>query len=331
MQGMELALVPLVGPFHLRSPAYNAVTVRDLLAAWEPRAVATSALLPGDLEDPRWQDTPEIALPLAVAPWLKRRGLRLIEVGEPSPEPGADEDFRRYLEPYPDLRRQLGEIDSLLQPVSEILKQPLTLQRIEDSLLPGLRRYQEAREKAFEDGPASEWLRERTQRTARRVLELEVDRLALLAPVDGLPFLQDALAGSGVRFAQLPSAAVTPEARERSLLDYAFRAEVPEPEQLLGQLRGLDGAEARYHEANVLLASGHGFEALEILEKTSHGDFSQPYFLPGYLLARLGQLRDLADRRDDALRAYRGVLALDYAPAEAIDTARTGIERPFSP
>ena len=328
---MKLALVPLIGPFHLRSPAYNAVTVRELISAWEPDALATSALLPGDMSRPQWQDTPEIALPLAVVPWARKRKLPLVEVGEASPEPGAEEDFRRYLQPYPELRRQLAEVDALLQPVSEMLRDPLTLERIEKALLPELRRFQEAREEAFEDGPASEWLRRRTSRSAKRVLELQAKRVALLVPVDQLPFFRDAFVAAGVEPLTPDPVAVTPEARERSLLDYAFRVEVAEPQRLLAQLRELDGAEARYHEANIMLASGHGYEALELLEGASHGDFSSPYFLPGYLLARLGQLRDLAEKRDDALRAYRGVLALDYAPAEALEAARSGLEAPFVP
>lgn len=328
---MKLALVPLIGPFHLRSPAYNAVTVRDLVAAWEPEILATSALLPGDMSRPQWQDTPEIALPLAVVPWARKRKLALIEVGEANPEPGAEEDFRRYLQPYPELRRQLAEVDALLRPVSETLQEPVTLDRIEKSLLPELRRFQEAREEAFEDGPASEWLRERTSRSASRVLELEAERIALLAPVDQLPFLRDSFEAAGIEPLTPDAVAVSPEARERSLLDYAFRMEVPEPQRLLAQLRELDGAEPRYHEANIMLASGHGYEALQLLEEASFGDFSSPYFLPGYLLARLGQLRDLAERRDDALRAYRGVLALDYAPDEALEAARAGLEVPFAP
>ena len=60
------------------------------------------------------------------------------------------------------------------------------------------------------------------------------------------------------------------------------------------------------------------------------GDFREPYLLPGLLLARLGQLRDLAGRRDRALQAYRGVLALAWAPHEARAAARAGLEAPFA-
>lgn len=328
---MELLSVPLIGPFHLRSPSYNGVTVRDILLAWRPEALVTTISSAGDPADPSWQDTPEVALPLSVVPWARSAGLALHSVGEPAPEPGAEEDFRRYLEPYPEIRRRLAEVDALLTPVSELLEAPLTMDRIERELLPALRAHQEAREAAFEDGPASEWLRARMEAAASRICELPEQRLALLAPVEHLPFLTEALGRAGVDLEPPPRVAQTPEARERSLLDYAFRGDAADPGALLESLRALSSAEARYHEANVLLASGHGFEALELLERTSRNDFSSPYFLPGYLLARLGQLRDLASKRDSALRAYRGVLALDYAPAEAKEAARSGMEAPFSP
>lgn len=328
---MELLLVPLIGPFHLRSPAYNSVTVRDLVAAWQPEAIATTALTPGALDDPGWQDTPEMALPLAVVPWAHRRGLEVHEIGEPHPDPSAEEDFRRYLEPYPEPMKQLRQVESQLQPVSELLESALTLERISRELVPAIERYQREREERFGDGPASGWLRERLEGSAGRASELTQERVALLAPADHLPILKEALAKRSTALAEPPSVAPSPDARERAVLDYAFQVEVPEPGQLITQLREIAGSEARFHEANLLLAGGHGYEALEILEKTSHGDFSSPYFLPGYLLARLGQLRDLADRRQDALRAYRGVLALDFAPAEAVEAARAGLENPFSP
>jgi tetratricopeptide (TPR) repeat protein len=105
--------------------------------------------------------------------------------------------------------------------------------------------------------------------------------------------------------------------------------DVPEVGNLLAQLRQLQWPEARYHEANLLLANGHLVEALEILEKASQGNFTEPYYLPGYLLARLGQLYDLKGERKAALRCYKGVRALSYAPLEALAEATKGLERPF--
>jgi hypothetical protein len=152
--------------------------------------------------------------------------------------------------------------------------------------------------------------------------------VAVLAPVDQLPVLREYLAPR-VPLTKPPEVAQSEAARIRSLLDFAMRVEVPEPGNVLRSLAELDVPEARYHEANLLLANGHAAEALERLDLASRGDFSLPYYLPGYLLARLGQLRDLAGDRDGALRAYRGVRALDYAPVDALEAAEAGLAAPF--
>ena len=167
---------------------------------------------------------------------------------------------------------------------------------------------------------------------ANRIVELadatEGD-VAVLVPLDHLPLLMEALEGRVTT--ALPTApAMTPDARLRSLLDIAMRGDVAEPAKLLGRLREIDLVEARYHEANVLLQHGHVAEALELLETASREDFVEPYWLPGYLLSRLGQLYDVAGRRDAAIRAYRGVRALSYAPPEARAAAARGLDVPFT-
>jgi hypothetical protein len=108
-----------------------------------------------------------------------------------------------------------------------------------------------------------------------------------------------------------------------------MRGNPADPAAVLERLRGLDFAEARYLEANLLLGHGRGTEALEVLEAASRGDFDRPYYLPGFLLSRLGQLYDLDGNRRAALRAYRGVRALSYAPPEALEAAAAGLEAPF--
>ncbi len=324
---MRITLIPLLGPLHLRCPRYNAVSVRDAVAASAPEALAVAAL--SDLETPGWQETPEIALPLAVIPWARQRSLPVYPVLEPSPDPAAAGDFQRYLRQYPERARDLlKDVDASLRPVDALLEQPLTLPCIEEELLPALRTHQELCEQHFSDGPGTDWLRARSETMAERILNLPHTCLTILAGVEQLPFLVDTLQGRAeVMFP--PEPAPSEKAQERSLLDVAFRGETYS-ENLLTQLRGLESAEARYHEANLLFAGGRLGEALEVLQSTSQGDFSQPYFLPGYLLARLGQLRDLADERSRALRAYRGVLALDWAPREAVEAAQAGLREPFA-
>jgi hypothetical protein len=122
---------------------------------------------------------------------------------------------------------------------------------------------------------------------------------------------------------------VSDAARERSLLDVAWRG-AGDVGGLLGALRGIATAEARFLEAQLLLAHDHPLEALEVLERAQAMDFREPYVLPGLLLARLGQLRDLALRRDRAVAAYQGALALSWLPAEARAVAEAGLHAPFA-
>ena len=326
---MRLTLIPLMGPFHLRYPLYNAVSVRDAVAAFQPDAVATSALAPGALDTPRWQDTPEIVLPHTVVPWARRWGIPVYGVHAPSPDPVALDDFRRYAAQYPKLREAVQRVDAKLRPLNALLKQPLTLKRIRQEVVPLLLEQQLFQEETFDDGPGTDWLRERVKKMAGAILALPFERVAVLAGVDHVPFLQ-AFLEDKVELLEPSTPEPTEETRERSLLDFAFRVDVPEPGPLLAKLREVKATEARYHEANLLTANSHFLEALDVLENASRGDFSQPYYLPGYLLARLGQLYDLANRRDAATRAYRGVLALDYAPQEALETAQAGLKEAFT-
>ena len=163
----------------------------------------------------------------------------------------------------------------------------LTLKRIRGEVLPIVREQQEVKEREFGDGPGTDWLRGRVEVMAKSLLELPHNRIAVLVSLDHLPFLEDALQEEAELIAP-PEPQPTQAVRERSLLDFAFRGEVSEPGNLIAQLRELNSAEARFHEANLLLANGHTVEALDLLEATSHGDFSEPYYLPGYLLSRFG-------------------------------------------
>ena len=323
-----VTLIPLMGPFHLRFPLYNAVSVRDILRDFAPDAVATTALGPGAFGTPNWQDTPEIPLPLSVIPWARQNGVSVYGVLEPSPDPAAEADFQRYLSQYEQTRNTVAQLGALLRPLNTLLGEALTLKRIREEVVPILREQGEVKEETFGDGPGTDWLRERTEMMAARTLALPHERVAVLASVDHAPFLEDALTDKAEI---LPPSEPEPsdEVRQRSLLDFAFRGDVSEPGNVIAQLRELQSAEARFHEANLLLANGHTAEALDLLEAVSRDDFSEPYYLPGYLLSRLGQLRDLAGERDGALRAYKGVRALTWAPREALEAAEAGLAAPF--
>ena len=333
---MQITLLPLLGAWHLRYPAYNTESVLELTRAADPEVIVTGPL-PQGVASPDWQDTPEIALP-SVALWAQRRQqgrqrVRLEPGMAASPDPNAEPDFRRYAGLYPQTRELLTGLDALLRPLGDLLPQPLTLRRIWEEVVPTLAAYQREREATFGDGPGTDWWRERVGALAARIRALPETRVTVLVSAEQLPFLLEALHGGsehGALTVLTPHDAPTDErTRERALLDIAFRGDAADPGRLIAQLRELDGAEARFHEANLLLAHGHLAEALALLEGAANGDFSAPYYLPGYLLTRLGQVRDLTGDRRGAERAYRGVLALDWVPLDAKEAAQTGLAAPF--
>lgn len=335
----SVVVIPLLGAFHARYPQYNVVHVREAVRAVRPDAVALAPLAPGALGGPAWQDTEEVALPHTVVPWARSLGLPLYEVGCDPNDPGTPGGpdaalevgrFRDYLELFDAGRERLRAVDAALEPVRELLARPLDATSVRTQLLPAIRTYQAERVAVLEEGPGTGWLAERAERMAERVAALPHQRVALLASADDTPALEDALARR-VRVEPVPDLLpdAGPEAHERALLDTAMRGDVADPGALLERLRELSSPEARYHEANLLLLHGHPAEALERLEAASRDDFQEPYYLPGFLLARLGQLYDLDGRREAAMRAYRGVLALSFAPAEALEAARAGLQAAF--
>lgn len=325
---MQICLIPLMGALHLRYPSYNAVAVRDVMIAFNPDAVAISALEPDALSNKHWQDTAEIALPLTVMPWLKKQSLELHLIHEPSPDETAQADFYRFANEYPQLGQKLSQTEAFLRPLNSLLAETLSLTRILKEVVPLLKDYQENKEQLLEDGPATDWLHERVNRMAKHILKLKENKIAVLASIDHIPFLTAALA-EHTEILEPPEIDISEESRERSLLDFAFRLDVPEPGNLIAKLRELESPEARYHEANLLLNNAHVPEALKVLEKASQTDFAEPYYLPGFLLSRLGQLYDLMGNRKAAIRSYNGVRALSYAPIEALEAAKKGIEKAF--
>lgn len=326
MMRQRFSLVPLMASWHLRYPTYNSESVRQVVADLAADAVVLGPVSPDTLGSPSWQDTPEIALPLSVMPWLKTQPLNVYEGIQASLDPRAEADFKRYAKMSLQLQQQLTEVERLLEPVAELLRQPLTLARLWQELLPAVSAYQNAREAAFGDGPATDWLGERMAAWVARLKRLPEAHVVILAGLETLPYLEAHLSGAE----RVMEARITPAVRQRSLLDVAFWGEVADPEALLGQLREVGGAEARFHEANILLRHAHVAEAYERLLALSQENFQTPYYLPGFLLARLGQVADLVGERKAALRAYRGVLALDWVPQEALVSAQRGLDAPFT-
>ncbi len=325
---MAIVLLPLVGPFHRRFPRFNAVTVLESVQLVRPTTVLTTAVTEKDLRGESWRELDEPALDLAIT-WATRAGKAVAGVGEPSPDPQAQEDFGRYLEESGLALPEVQEVLAHEATLSSLLGQALDARRIQLELLPTLRSLHAARQAAFGEGPGTDWLGERTQVMADRIEVHEAADTVVLAPVDHLPALERALEERDVAWSYGDDVPPSEAARERALLDVALAGQSDDPASLLDALARVKTPEARLAEAEVFLRAGDVEAALTTLREASKLDFVEPAWLPGWLLARLGQLADVAGARDEARRAYRGVLALSWVPAVARETAEAGLEQPF--
>ncbi|MEZ4606156.1 MAG: hypothetical protein R2865_04945, partial [Deinococcales bacterium] len=318
-----------LGGFHLRFPQYNSISLRDALASFHTEALVVTVIEAAEFKTSNWQHTEEIALAMSIIPWARLKKIPYYGLLEKSPDPKAFDDFYRYLKEYNYDAEKLTKLARHYKDIEELIAQSLDWQQVHQELLPKMRFYLEMRENYFEDGPATDWLRARAHTLTQSILNLPHQHLAILASLEQAPFLEDALRVAGLNPHYLPPPAISEEAKERAILDFAFNVDHPNPANVLASLKTINKAEARYHEANILLRHNHIREAWEILEEASHHDFSEPYFLPSYLLTRLGQLRDLTGRRSLALKAYQAVKALDWAAQEALEVAEQGLKEAF--
>ncbi|MBX3143458.1 MAG: hypothetical protein KF813_06865 [Trueperaceae bacterium] len=339
---LTVKLIPLAGAFHTRWPAFNSVHVREAVETFSPSVVCVP-LPVGSLASPQWQGTDEVALPLTVVPWARRAGVPLVEIGigpDDPQDPGdaaAERDLLKFMEQYDLGRRRLAELDAAAAPLRALLSGRIDHRALLASVVPAVAEYQSERERIMDAGPGTGWLAERSALLASRILACagtgsdsagqNSGRVAALIPLDYYPSVKHAL----VPHAEIEEIDVnsliepSPEARARSLLDLAFEGGGDDPAALLPGLASLPEPEARFHEANLLFALGHLAEARAKLEALVAGDFSEPYYLPGFALTRLGQLHDLAGDPRAAGRCYRGALALDFTPEAAIEFARAGL------
>src|SRR5690625_1641185 len=244
---MQVFLMPLFGPLHLRWPALNTVTMRDLLAHFSPEQAFTTVLGSGELSGELWQDTFELALPLSLVPWLRSRNIPLSGVREEPRDETAAADFRRYAEEMPALQEQLRSWLQLETRFSDLLGQSLTPARLNSEVLPLLRDLHAALLEAAGDGPATGWLQERAGLMARRIVAAAgSENGAGLAAAEEVPALEVACRELSVELTEAATA-LPPgeEARTRSLLDHALLAAGEEENPLLEEkLAGLGLAEA---------------------------------------------------------------------------------------
>lgn len=315
-------LYPDLGDLLRLHPQFNAGTVAEALRA-------------GGLRELCWASSDDPDHPLRDA--LPAAGITLRGVGELAPDwRWADTEraqLEAFLSQYPQGRERLRAAGAAEAALSALLSLPLTPERVlSPEMLAGVRAYHEATRAALDEGPGTRWQARRLGELAARLGSLEG---AVLVPLDDLPGLLEHLPTAALP--DLGSLVPGETSRLRALADRAWQLrEDDDLPALFAALTRESGdavtplAELRAAVGGLALAAGELSEARTQLEAAAHalrGD--EPRSLPGLVLARLGQVRDAQGDRDLALRTYRAVLALTYAPEVALETARSGLDTPF--
>lgn len=273
------------------------------------------------LKEGHWRE--EDPLLFHLLPWAEERGIPVVALDEEAHLKEEAEAFRQALAQHPLGKPYLERMHAFDQELLQLLKAPLTPEVLgSEAFLAHLRQIYEGYAQAFGEGPATGFRAHRMERVAEALRGREgvvvAELLDYLLLAEYFP-------------EALPKAhEPTERERQRALLDRAWQ--LKEGDDWVGLLEGLfriGSPEALYLAAQVYLAAGEWREALVLMEEVFRMDFQRPGYLPGYILARFGQLLDLAGERERALRAYRGVLALSWAPEEARDIALAGLRSPF--
>jgi len=322
-----MVILPTLGPLHVLQPRYNACTVVELVKELGVDVVYLASYSPQGLKQGAWRDRNELPL-FGLSQLVERGQLRLDALGENSEDLQREAElFVEYLGNMPrgeDAKAKLAEID---QQLFEFLSVPrLSSEFASEEFVTGLENILQKQAEFAGEGPATGFRQQRMAQVAEVLSEME-DAVVLVDVLDYAALMRRLPDARGP-WDREPSKAEM----ERALLDRAWRLENEEEwSSLLAQLMEIGSPEAKYLASQIYLAAGQTQDALRILEDVSRGDFSRPEYLPGYVLARLGQLYDLAGQRDKALRAYAAVRALSWAPVEVKEIAQAGLRAPFKP
>lgn len=324
---MALLLLPDLGDLLRLHPQFNAGTVAELLRWLAGQGVP--------LHEIQWASGPDPDHPLRDA--LPAAGFTLREVPVPFDWAQAEADHTQllsFLGQYPQGRERLRQASRAEQEFAAVLTAPLTPQRVLGrEVQDAARTYHAALRDALGEGPGTRWRARRLEMTAQALRDVQAG--VALVPLDDLPDLLTHLPAA--RLPELTAFMPGEWSRVRALADRAWQLrEEDDPGTLLAALEREAGdrvtprAELDAAAAGLYLAVGDLHSARTLLERGAHALTADlPRSLPGLVLARLGQVRDALGERERAVRAYRAVLALPYAPAVAREAAETGLREAF--
>lgn len=316
---MTLTLLPDLGDLLRLQPQYNAATVAEVLAVLGAREVW-------------WATSPDPDHPLRDA--LPPAGVMLRDLDLPDWRwaEAEHEQFQSFLQQYPQGRERLRAAAQAERAFAAALAGPLTAAQVLGPTLTAARTYHEALRAALDEGPGTRWHARRLDETAEHLAALSG---VVLAPLDDLPGLLERLPDASVP--DVSGFVPGERSRLRALADRAWQLSADDDfSALLSALERETGdtltprAELDAAAAGLCLAVGQVEDARTLLERAAHGlTDDQPRSLAGLTLARLGQVRDALGDRELAVRTYRAVLALHYAPQVALEAAQAGLTDPF--
>jgi hypothetical protein len=242
-----------------------------------------------------------------------------------------------FLKQFPAGRTRLQQAGRAEADLRDVLSKPLEAINVHGPMLEVIREYQAATVAALEEGPGTAHRVKRLEVLKQNLAEIDLSNCVVLAPLDDLPALLEL---PNARVPDLTDFKPGEASRFRSVVDRAYRLEESDDLNILVHaLLELDGPpdgslgrialEARFAASGLYLAVGDLESARDLLEAVAMGQFERPSYLPGFVLSRLGQVRDLQLEREMAVRAYRAALGLAWLPLEARQVCESGLEGAF--
>jgi tetratricopeptide (TPR) repeat protein len=323
-----MKVIATLGALHATAPLYNAQTILEILGFLGVKKVFLADVTAQTWVNGTWRDLDD--------PVLFALEDARIEVEGIAPDWAwalAEQDkMLEFLKQFPQGQQRLAKFNTAERDLKTALSVPLDASTVYSTLLEVVKAHHLLVADILEEGPGTA---HRLQRLQKIVESLEPEAV-VLASLDDVPTLLEL----GLELPDLTGFQPSEASRFRAIIDRAYRLEDNDDlDALVHQLLALDAPadtvlarlalEARFAASGLYLAVGDWASARDLLEAVSQGQFERPSYLAGFVLARLGQVRDLMLERDRAKRAYTAALALAYCPLEAREVAQAGLQQAF--
>lgn len=321
----HLLLLPDIGELFRWYPQCNAATMVEFLGQL------------GYSGQIAWLSDPDLDNPLYNALSAANYSVKLL-APDWSFATSEYQQLESFLNLYPQGRERLHKVNKAQAQLAEKLSRPLQLVDLwSDDLQQAVQGYHIFRAEQLDEGVGTLWRQRRLGELAQ-LLQTKNDYGVAVVSLDDFYDLQEMLGLPTTWPDWAADFQPAEKSRLRALADRAWRlAEEDDLNALLASLLGEEGnsitpkAELDTVAAGIYMAVGQLEPALELLERAAHAlsDRQAPN-LSGLTLARLGQVRDALGNRELAVRTYRAVQALSYAPEVAREVAERGLKQAFT-